>query len=390
MKPVINPGAGKSIRKLAIVSLLILAGCNSFTAEDVKPPANTIIPTSVRTPPAVVVSTQTPEFAPVETNLPTPTLAPPAPETQDRSTIACPGITCVWKVDQDPPELITFDGQIETAYDYSPSTQRLLHGKFTGLGAGPGNVAVTDLQFLDLKNGMNRQIIPEENIVEAVWAPDGKHLAYVKSTSTTYELHWMSELGEDRLLASDVAFTFSVSPSGDRVAFTRESNYNINGQPGLYVVDIASGEEWSISDFDREGTGSISDRPIWNSDGSQIILPAAGILSQPGFVRAAVEGSRDNILNLTPSIQEVIGRGSIGANLLWHPDNRHLIGQVYPDMLGSDPNRIFLFELDPALEQLISAELILEGEGELVGWAEPGVSIWVMRQFSDLILVPLP
>jgi hypothetical protein len=377
-----------TFRFLAALFLLALAGCGTLEVEVATPAVQVAVSTATKTPPVIVTPTPT-EFVPLATDLPTPTQASEG-ETPDSNTIACPELNCVWMLDHEPPELVSFEGQVETVYDYSPATQRLLHGRFTGRGAGPGNIAVSDLQFMELYSGLSRQIIPEENIAEAVWAPNGQNLAYVKATSSTYELHWLTEFGEDRLLARDVAFTFSISPNGDRIAFTRESNYNVAGQPGLFILDISSGEEWSISEVDREGTGSISDRPIWSMDGGQIILPVTGRFSPFGFVRAAADGSSDTFLAISPSVQEKFGRGSLGTNLLWHPDNRHLIGQVFSDMFGSEPRRIFSFELDDALERIVSADLIYEGEGELVGWAEPGASIWIRRQYNDLILAPLP
>ena len=387
MKKSAFPIRGKQVHLVATLFLLVLAGCRTLETGTPPPTAiPTMVQTSTQTPLASVVPTPIPETIPIETALPS---ATPEQALLISDTIACPELTCIWKLDQEPPELVSFEDKVETVYDYSPGTQRLLHGRFTARGGGPGNIAVTDLQFLDLISGAGRQIIADENIGEAVWAPNGHNLAYAKATSTTYELHWLTEFGEDRMLASNVAFTFSVSPAGDRVAFTRESNYNVSGQPGLYIVDIGSGEEWSISEADRAGMGSISDRPIWSPDGSQILLPVTGESIPFRFLRAAVDGSSEAYLAISPSVAQDMGRSSLGTNLFWHPDNRHLIGQVFPDLFSSEPRRVFSFELDPSLEQMVSAGLIYEGEGELLGWAEPGVSIWIRRQVNDLILVPL-
>jgi Tol biopolymer transport system component len=273
--------------------------------------------------------------------------------------------------------MVPFEGQVETAYDYSPATRRLLHGRFTGRGAGPGNIAVTDLRVLDLNSGADRQLIAEENIAEAVWAPDGQNLAYVRATPTTYELRWLTALGEDRRLASDVAFTFSVSPSRDEVAFTRESRYNVEGQPGLYVVEVDSSQERLLSDTDRAGFGSISDRPIWSPDGTQILLLVSSQDVPTRILRAAADGASADFLTFTASLEPEISPSNLGNILLWHPDNRHLVGQIFPGMLGGEPRRIYLFELSPALDQIIAAEIIYEGEGELIGWDQPGITLWI-------------
>ena len=124
------------------------------------------------------------------------------------------------------------------------------------------------------------------------------------ATDSTYELRWRGPNGEDTLLASDVAFTFSISPNGDKVAFTRESNYDLPGQPGLYVVDVASGEEQMLSDVDRAGSGSIEDKPAWSPSGQHVLLPTYGTTGGPGLLRSALDGSDTVTLQFDPSLAE--------------------------------------------------------------------------------------
>jgi hypothetical protein len=364
--------------------VMVMPGCETNEIETATPPGPVIVPTLTLTGSPTGNPGEIPEAIPQETAQPSPT-----PDLPSFSSFPCPELSCVWRLDQQTPQLIPLHDQVEVAYDYSTATNRLLHGHFSGRGAGPGNIAVTDLQFLDLDNSENRQIVAVENIAEAVWAPNGQDIAYVRATSRAYELHWLAGFQEDRLLANEVAFTLSVSPAGDKVAFTRESNLNPRSQPGLYVVDTNTGEERIISEVDRAGRGSVADRPIWSPDGTQILLPVAGETLPHRFLRASVDGSSAAYLEISPSVEGQMAGGTLGGIILWHPDNRRLVGQVFPDVFGPEPRRIFSFELDPSLGQMVSAGLIFEGEGELVGWAEPGESIWIRSQSNELALVPL-
>src|SRR5690606_5400940 len=104
------------------------------------------------------------------------------------------------------------------------------------------------------------------------------------------------------LLAADVAFTFRVSPQGDQVAFTRESNYGLPGEPGLYVVDVTTAQETMIADADRAGAGSLGDRPEWSPNGQYVLLQTSATTGGPGLVRAAVEGGNSVILGFDPAL----------------------------------------------------------------------------------------
>ena len=178
-------------------------------------------------------------------------------------------------------------------YDFAASTSRILYAShFANRGEGPANLAVADLWMADYPSGAAQVIIATDTVVEALWAPDGQALAYILATPTRYELHWRTLVGDDHILATDLAPTWSISPSGDLIAFTRESGYESVGPAGLYVVPVAGGPEVKLSDVDRHGSGGIDDRPSWSLDGTLIALshsdPANGRL---GLVVAAADGS---------------------------------------------------------------------------------------------------
>jgi hypothetical protein len=313
---------------------------------------------------------------------PRPTVTPePGPDDVPPS-IACPDLLCAWSLEGGEARPINLENLVEITYDYAPATRRVLHGKFTRRGAGPGNVAVTNLQALEIDTGQSVTILASENVVEAAWAPNGKDLAYILANRDTYELHWRSETGEDRSLAREVAFTFSVSPAGDQIAFTRESGYGMGGEPGLYVVSIETGEERQLSAADRAGAGALSERPIWSPDGSQVILPIPQEGAATRWLRASADGNGASFLIFTPHFQQALSRRALEANLLWHPNLIYLVAQAVPLPLSGLPSEILLLELDPALEQVLGAEVIHTGEGELLGWDVPGWTIW-FRPLED-------
>ncbi|MCC6456703.1 MAG: META domain-containing protein [Caldilineaceae bacterium] len=300
----------------------------------------------------------------------------------------------LWAFENGQATLVEIPINIGVYYDYAPATDRILYGTlFPTQGGGPGQLSVTDLWAYNVKSEQAEPIFQEEVIVEAEWAPDGEHLVYVLATDTTYELRWRTPEGEDKLLASDAAFTFSVSPTGEQVAFTRESNYKVGGQPGLYVVDIASGEETMLSDFDRAGTGSIEDKPVWSPDGSHILLSTFGVQPEPELLRATVDQSledRETIpLAFDSSLSDEEWYGAVPHSALWIEEtkilgNALLYGQESP--MGGEPV-VILYELNETLDTIVSGAIV--AEGVMVGWDVPGSSIWVQVE-ADMQSVPLP
>jgi hypothetical protein len=354
-------------------SILFLLGIATSSACAVTR-GTTVIPANT----AVGLPTQTPADT-------------PSPELVSPQLVACSPYQCAmpefWQLGPDGPEALSLPIAPGSSYDATSATGRLLYStRYPDHGAGPGDVSVGDLWWLDVRSGQTRPIIPDEVVVEAAWAPNGQDFAYVRATSATYELHWYTPSGEDKQLAKDVAFTFSVSPAGDPVTFTRESNYKVAGIPGLYVVDIAAGQELRISGVDRAGPGSTVDLPVWSPDGEHVLLPASGTEFNAWLI-AAADGSGSAQLNISPEVSAAFPNENLSFTL-WHPDGLHLVGSTFSGM-GGGPSKVVLFGLNPALDTVISATVLKDDDSIVVSWDKPGVSLWVRSVDGVLENVPL-
>ncbi len=275
-------------------------------------------------------------------------------------------------------------------YGYSPSSDQVLYARsFAGHGAGPGNVSVSDLAIYHV-TANQVTVLFEDDVVEALWAPNGTDLAYILATSAGYELHWRRPGGEDRLLARDVSFSWSFSPLGDRIAFTRESGYRSPGAPGLYVVDVETGTEVRVSAVDKSGTGGIADAPSWSLDGQWVLLSHWGGPDEPQLVLARADGSGEVRLSLDPSLQEQWWYTPVVPRLLWFPDGEHLLGvpEAPRESLGG-PFALVRFRLDGDQALLTEGEMVAE-VGGLIGWEVPGSSVWVMSRDGVPDLLDLP
>lgn len=296
----------------------------------------------------------------------------------------------VWAFEEGEATQIEIPIDIGVYYDYAPATDHILYGtEFPTQGGGPGMVSVTDLATYHMWSGEIETLFEEEVIVEAEWAPDGEALVYVLATDETYELRWRTLDGEDELLASDVAFTFGVSPTGEYVAFSRESNYEVGGQPGFYVVNVATGEETMISDVDRAGSGSIEDKPIWSPSGEHLLLPTHGIAENPDLLRAAVDGSDTVTLEFDPALSDEAWYDRALYNGVWI-DETTVVGTVFlfgPDSpMGGVPT-VILYQLNEALDTIVAGETITEGM--LVDQDHSGTSVWVQVD-AEMQNIPLP
>ena len=274
-------------------------------------------------------------------------------------------------------------------YDFSPANGKILYAShFANAGAGPGNLAVSDLWMVEYPSGSPTALIPGDTVVEALWAPDGSGVVYIGATPTTYELRYRSLTGDERLLASHVAPTWSVSPSGSHVAFTRETGYDVPGAPGLFVVSMAGGTETMVSSADRQGAGGIEDQPTWSPDETRLALPNYGFA--PGhLVIAAADGSLDTTLSFAPAVAEDPVLGSFPSVVLWHPDGRQLVGvSGYAEGMGG-PWALVVYQLADDGHTVVSAARFGTGFG-LVGWNVPGRSLYAQDQNGQLSLMTLP
>ncbi len=275
-------------------------------------------------------------------------------------------------------------------YGYSPTTDRILYAReFAGHGAGPGNVSVSDLAIYDVAENVVT-VLFEDNVVEALWAPNGVDLAYILATPTGYELHGRGGDGADRLLVRNVSFTWSFSPGGERIAFTRESGYRSAGTPGLYVVDLDTLTEIRISEVDKSGSGGIADAPLWSLDGRFVLLSHWGGPDEPRLVLARADGGGEVRLSLDPSLGGEWWYTPVIPRLLWFPDGAHLLGVPEASQESPDgPYALVRFRLDADAGLLRDGEVMGE-VGGLIGWEVLGRSVWVMTQHGVPTVLELP
>lgn len=370
---------------LAFTLSLLLAAC-APTPPDTTPAiapteAATVVPTAMPTAMPTVVPTT--ESTPV-----TDTTTWVSQDFIWHSNLC--GDNGVWIPAENQPSCFALPMQLDNYYGYAPVTQRVLGSSMLPvLGAGPSQIAVGDLWLIDTTTGQAETLIGDQVVVEAVWAPDGEHFAYVIATDSTYELHWRNLGGEDKLLASDVAFTFSVSPAGDKVAFTRESAYGLPGQPGLYVVDVASGEERLISDADRAGAGSLYDKPVWSPSGQHIFMPTYGTTGGPGLLQVAADGSGSAALQFDPALAEEAWYQAEPFDPIWVSDTQIIALTSLEGanvQMGGDASLV-LYQLNDTLDTILDGEVI--GQGAFAGWNVPGEFIWV-QVGVEMQSVPLP
>ena len=307
------------------------------------------------------------------------------------SCYTCPG-NDIWSFANGEASRTTLPVEIELFYGYAPATDRVLYSSPQPLtGAGPSSISAHDLWLLDVVSGQATPIFTELNIVEADWSPSGEAFAYVRATDTTYELRWHNLNGEDTLLATDVAFTFKVSPQGEQVAFTRESNYGLRGEPGLYVVDVAAAQERMLADADRAGAGSLGDRPEWSPDGQYVLLQTSATTGGPGLVRAAVAGNNSVILGFDPALSAEPWYQAEPFDPMWISDTQ-LIGSAFIRGVNQPmggPTSLLLYQLNDTLDTIVDGAIITE-EASLVGWDVPGVSVWVKTPDGTMQSLPLP
>jgi hypothetical protein len=296
----------------------------------------------------------------------------------------------VWNFENGQASRIELPVEINTFYGYSPATGKILYSSpLPALGTGPAQISVGDLWMLDVASGQAEPIFSEQTIVEAELASDGEHLAYILATETTYELRWRGPDGADKVLATDVAFTFSISPNGDKVAFSRESAYGLPGQPGFYVVDVETAQEVLVSDVDRAGAGSIDDKPVWSPSGQHLLLPTYGTTGGPGLIRAAADGSGSVALGFDPALAGEEWYQAEPFNPMWISETQIIaLASVAGAnaQLGGD-SQVMLYQLNESLDTIIDGEKL--GEGIVIGWDVPGTSLWVQTG-ADMHSVPLP
>ncbi len=362
---------------------MLLAGC-------ILPEETTPDPTAVQEMlNTLSPATHTPQNAPAEpataTTAPEPTLAP-AYYVFPPYGIA--GITA-WIVEAGEPTQLTLPDLAMIRYDHSPVTGKLLHpSRFPDHGGGPANLSVGDLWIYDIASQTDEMIFQEENIVEAMWAPDGQGFVYLKAIDTGYELRFHTLSGEDWLVVEGAAPVFSISPDGQQVAFTRESGYQV-GDPGLYVVPLRGGEARKVSSVDRQGAGSIADIPLWSPDSRFILLPVSHVYDSPRWFLVAADGSIEKQLTFGPDVPEAFQRQDFNPGI-WLQDGSGFVGTQSQGMM--DPpyaQEVAVAELDLETGEITRVTPVDYGAFFPSAWETPGERLWMIDEDGKLSLLDL-
>lgn len=337
-----------------------------------------------------------PVDATVQVAPPTPSPLPPTPTPLPRTNTLYMCYGCsgdqIWELKDGQARQITLPIRLGSFFGYDSGSDRILYaGAFPTHGEGPTPVSVSDLSILNVTTGATTRLF-DDNIVEAHWTPDGQAIAYILATPKTYELHWRRLDGTDRLLASDVAFTWAVAPSSSAIAFTRESRYKLQVDPGLYVVSIDTGKEVKVADVDKAGFGGTADQPYWSPDSRQIAFPVFNGPDVSRLVLANADGSSSVDLKIDPALSSNSWATPGMAPILWHPDDIHWLVQSAASQgeLGG-PSPLVAYRLNQTAGLLTEGRFL--GEiGALIDWDEPGRSVWVTSlegQVKRIVLDPL-
>ncbi len=297
--------------------------------------------------------------------------------------------TTAWIVEGGEATRLTLPELAYNQFDHSPLTGRLLHpSRFPNRGGGPANLSVGDLWIYNIASQTDELIFQEENVVEAMWAPDGQGFVYLKATETSYELRYHTAQGEDWLVVEGAAPVFSVSPDGQWVAFTRETGYQV-GEPGLYVVPVNGGEARKISSVDRQGAGSIADIPLWSPDSRFILLPVSHVFDSPRWFLVAADGSLEKQLSFGPDVPEAFRRQDFNPGL-WLPDGSGFIGAQSQGMM--DPphaQEVAVAALDLETGAISKVTPVDYGTLFPAAWETPGEKLWAIDEDGKLSLVDL-
>src|SRR3990172_9046762 len=116
---------------------------------------------------AVPTDTATPE--------PTPTPAPLPPRLWKSYS---GGGDTGWWLENGTAIQVTLPVEPGQYYDYNSVNGKILYAShFATTGAGPSNLAASDLWMVDYPSGTPTALIPTDTVVEALWSPDGSFLA---------------------------------------------------------------------------------------------------------------------------------------------------------------------------------------------------------------------
>jgi len=126
---------------------------------------------------------------------------------------------------------------------------------------------------------LDHRLTKSSDDLDPLWSPDGKKVAFLRSTDTSVELWVIEATGEDeKKLASDVALGFDWSPDSKRLVFSSASVVGSMVGEGLHlqVVDAATGVTEQLTHTDR-----VDSNPQWAPDGGSIVFVGGAASTGP-------------------------------------------------------------------------------------------------------------
>jgi len=179
--------------------------------------------------------------------------------------------TRVWELGPDGPVMLSLPA-IGTFFGFDPDRRRILLATQEGAwggggphGSGPDDLAVGDLAILDIDGGTT-EVLLTDDVVEALWAPDHRSVAYILATPETYELRWRAADGDWVALWYSNAGDDPAAPPDMRISLARADG---SGARDLRLESTAGTEWWATMPPNAF---------LWSPDGGSIL---AAVVVEP-------------------------------------------------------------------------------------------------------------
>ena len=184
-----------------------------------------------------------------------------------------------------------------------------------------------DIWIYDIERAqMTRMTFGDETFSAPVWTPDGKFLVF---GSIGNGLFWTRADGGGKPLPlvnrKSIAFPFSFSPGGARVAF-----YEVSGTPQIWTIPLQHGDDLKAGDPERYNTSQfVESSPMFSPDGNWMAYESNETGRQEVYVRAfpipaSGQGGKVSISNTG------------GSSPIWSPNGRELLYQSGNQVLAVD------------------------------------------------------
>ena len=220
---------------------------------------------------------------------------------------------------------------------FSPDMSRVAFVRYSSFGASAG-----DLYFLRLSEDLKPVGEPERltfyngQIASPVWTTDGRSILFVRHEVAGTPSLWRVRIGRDRqieplLIPADSSYTLALSPRGNRIVYTRDSE-NVN----IWAAEL--GRNHRIRSIRPHITSPWSEsNPQFSPDGRRITYQSL----QSGRLEIWVcdrDGSHSRQLTQLGAVVSGFARWSPdGKKIAFHSRPQSLAGVYLVDVDGSKP-----------------------------------------------------